>query len=114
MDATFADSLGPLIVFGGILLALMVSAVWAYIRGSRKNTQTTRKRAYWVGAAVSAFVAFAATGEFALPITEDFRNPEFHNQTPVLGVLIVWALCLMVWMVALWSIFRALRKRSVQ
>jgi CDP-diglyceride synthetase len=98
-------------VFGGIVLALMVSAVWAYDRGSRKNTHATRSRAYWVGAVVSAFVAFVATVEFALPIATDFRNPEFHHQTPLLWVLIVWTPCVAVWLVALRSLLLALRRK---
>jgi CDP-diglyceride synthetase len=113
-DGTFADSLGPLIVFGGIVLALLVAAAWANIRGSRKNAQTTRRRVHWVGAAVSAFVAFVATVDFALPITRDFRNPEFHHQTPLLWFLIVWTPCVVVWIVALRSLLLALRRKPAQ
>jgi hypothetical protein len=109
MDAIFADSLGPVIVIGGIVLVLIASAMWAHFRGSRESTQTSRRRAYWVGATVSVLVAVVATAEYALPITRDFRNPEFHHQTPLLWVLIVWTPCVAVWIVALWSILRALR-----
>jgi uncharacterized membrane protein YidH (DUF202 family) len=114
MDSEFIYSYGPAIVFGGIVLTLLVSALWAYNRGSRNSTPKKQRRAYWVGATVAALVAFVATAEFAVPITRDFRNQEFHNQTPVLGVLIVWALCVLVWIVALWSIFRALRRKPAQ
>jgi CDP-diglyceride synthetase len=114
MDSEFVYSYGPAIVFGGLVLALLVSALWAYNRGSRKSTPTKQRRAYWVGAAVAALVAFVATAEFAVPITRDFRNPEFRHQTPLLEVVIVWLPCVAVWIVALWSIFRALRKERVQ
>jgi hypothetical protein len=88
-------------LFGGIVLALLVSAVWAHICDSRKSAPTKQRWAYPVSAIVAASVAFVATAAFAVPITKDFRNPEFRHQTPLAEVIIVWALCVAVWLVAL-------------
>jgi|ERR1700730_3249674 hypothetical protein len=114
MDSEFVYPYGPAIVFGGIVLALLASALWAYNRGSGKNTPTKQRRAYGVGAAVAALVALVATTEFAVPITRDFRKPEFRHQTPLLEVVIVWLPCVAVWIVALWSILPALRSDQIQ
>jgi uncharacterized membrane protein (GlpM family) len=91
-----------------ILLAAALSA--HFIISSEKTRRPLRQIALWVAAGVSTVVAFFASMAFGIPALEDFRNPGVHSRAELIGTIIVWAICLCAWIVAIKCIAAALRR----
>jgi hypothetical protein len=106
---TFQDLL-PLIVFLSTGLVLVSAAVGAYFLSSPRMRKPVRIFASWVAAVVSALLAVVVTLAFAIPVLEDLHNPEVPGRTAVMGALIVWAICLATWAIAIRRIVSALRR----
>jgi hypothetical protein len=104
-----AKELLPFIVVFSFLLALVCAAVAAYALSSQKRSETVRRSALWVAAAVWILVAFIATVFFAIPILDDFRIHGIPSKL-TLETIVVGAICLSLWIIALRRTFQASRQ----
>ncbi|MCU1243905.1 MAG: hypothetical protein JWO71_4631 [Candidatus Acidoferrum typicum] len=102
----------PLVIFIGIVLVLISAVAVAYVQSSRTKRASVRRRASWIAASASGVVAFFATVAFAIPVLEDLHNPHVSFRQALLGTVIIWAACLLVWGIAVKCTISALRKDS--
>jgi hypothetical protein len=110
MQAKFED-VAPLIIFLSILFTLLGTAVASYfLLSSKKASESWRRTASWVAAAVSTLVALAVTMAFGIPILTDFRVPGVPFREALLGATVVWAICLCAWVIAMRCVVFALRQ----
>jgi hypothetical protein len=105
-----AKELLPFIVVVSFLLALVCAAVAAYALSSQKRGETVRRSALWVAAAVWILVAFIVTLFFAIPILDDFRIHGIPPKQLTLESVVVGAICLSLWIIALRRTFQASRQ----
>jgi len=110
MWTRFQDQ-APLVIFLGLMFALLTAAVAAhFFLSAKKVNESMRRAASWVAAAVSTILALATSMAFAVPALDDFRNPQVPFRDALLGVTIVWAISLGVWVIAMRCIISALRR----
>jgi hypothetical protein len=103
------DDLVPVIVFVGIAFALICTAIRAYTLSSKAKPQAEQRRGSWIAALVSSSVGLFATVIYAVPVLEDFNNPQLRFRDALLGAGIVWAVCAGIWVVAARCVVTALR-----
>jgi len=111
MNESFEDG-APLIIFLSVIFVLIGAAVGAYVLSSKRSHETVRRRASWVAALVSALIASIATIGYAIPVLEDFRIPGVPFKEALLGTIIVWAICLGAWVIAVRCTISALGQGS--
>lgn len=109
------EDLTPAITFASAALVLILGAVGAYVLSSHSKRGAVRTGASWIAAVVSALVAFIATAGFAIPILGDFRIPGEPFREAFFGAIVVWAIALCPWVIAIRCAIAALRgAREVQ
>lgn len=110
MKIRFEDLTPAFFVFSTIALLLIALAVRAYVLSSRKNTEEVRTRGFWIAATISGLVALFGTVVYAIPVLGDFSIPEVRFRDALIGVLIVWAICLCACVVTVRCVIFALRR----
>ena len=108
-----AEDLGPLVIFATFALILVSGLIVAYFLSSRMRSKAVRRRASWTAAVCSGTVALFATLHFAIPVLDDFHNPNVSFREALFGTSMVWATCACAWVVVAKCVIRALRKDSV-
>jgi cytochrome bd-type quinol oxidase subunit 2 len=103
------DDLAPVIVFVCISFALICTAIRAYTLSSKAKAQAEQRRGSWIAALVSSLVGLFATVIYAIPVLEDFNNPQLRFRDALLDAVIVWAICAGIWVVAARCVISALR-----
>jgi hypothetical protein len=104
----------PAIVFVSIALTLIGVVIRAYTLSSKARPQAAQRRGSWIAALVSSLVGLFATVIYAVPVLEDFNNPQVPFRDALLAALIVWAVCVSIWVIAARCVIGALRNRSFQ
>jgi cytosine/uracil/thiamine/allantoin permease len=108
MPSKFED-FAPAIVFVSIAFALICAVIRAYTLSSKAKPQTQQRRGSWIAALVSSLVGLFATVIYAIPVLQDFGNPELRFRDALLGASIVWAICVDIWFIAARCVISALR-----
>jgi len=103
----------PAVIFVGISLVLVGAVVTAYVQSSRARSEPRRRRASWIAAVVSGAVAFFGTVAYAIPALGDLHNPRVPLLSSLLGLFIVWTVCLLAWIIAARCVFSALKKSPI-
>jgi len=112
LNIRFEDLTPAFFIFSSVVLVLITLAVRAYILSSKKNTEEVRTHASWVAAMVSGLVALFGTAVYGIPALGDFLIPGVRFRDALIGALIVWAVCLCAWLVAVRCVIFALRRTT--
>lgn len=114
MTTRFEDFTPAFFVFSSFALLLIALAVRSYVLSSKKNTEEVRTRGSWVAAMVSGLVALFGTAIYGIPALGDFLTPGIRFRDALIGNLIVWAVCLGAWVIAVRCVIFALRRNGQQ
>ncbi len=98
------------VVAWSILITLASIVAGAYLLAWRDRRLPIRRGASWVLATVSALAGYVGTVAYAVPALDDLHDPAVSFRTAVIGNLIVWAICIGAWVVAVRFVIFALRK----
>src|SRR4029077_16772445 len=93
-----------------VLIFLVLGLIWAYLLAWHSRSSTVRRAASGIVAALAALVAVVGTFAYAVPGLDDFHNPEVSFRTALIGNVILWAICLGLWVIAARFTRSALRK----
>ncbi len=104
-----SDDFAPVIIFVSIAFALICAVIKAYTLSSKAKPLAAQRRGSWIAALVSSLVGLFATVIYAIPVLEDFNNPQIRSRDALLGAAIVWAVCAGIWFVAVRCVISALR-----
>jgi hypothetical protein len=95
-----------------ILIALAVLIGGGYLFAWRGKNPMLRRAAALVAAIVSGVVAYFGTAAYAVPELRDFRDSTVSLKEAVVGNVVVWLICLILWFVAIRLAVFGVRKHS--
>jgi len=95
-----------------ILIVLISVTAGAYLLAWRGRRLAHRRVASFALATVSALAGFVGTFGYAVPALDDLHNAAVSLRTAVIGNLILWAICIGAWLIAIRFTISGLRKHS--
>jgi len=95
-----------------ILLAILALVIGGYMLAWRSKRSPIRKSGSWAVAVVAAVAGLIGTVGYAIPAFDDFHNPAVSFRAALIGNILIWAICLGAWTVAMRFAVRALRRRQ--
>ena len=93
-----------------ILISPVVLAVCAYVIAWRVGRFSIRRFASLIVACVLALFGMVGTFWYAIPALGDFHNSLVPLSRAIVGNLILWAICISAWVLAVRFAWFALRK----
>src|ERR1700681_1828345 len=93
-----------------ILICPIILAVCAYVIAWRVGRFSVRRFASLIVACVLAFFGWIGTFWYAIPSLNDFHNVLVPLSRAIIGNLLVWAISIGAWVIAVRCAWLALRK----
>ena len=93
-----------------ILILLVLGVIWAYLFAWHGRSSIVRRAASGIVATLVTLVALVGTFAYAVPGLGDFHNPNVSFRAALIGNVIMWAICLGLWVIAARFALLALRK----